>query len=414
MITQATCQQLDQQDPLAPIREQFNLPPNVIYLDGNSLGAQPKAAIQRAQQVIEQEWGDKLIGSWNSAGWFNLPSRLGDLLAPLIGAKSSEVVVTDSTSINLFKTLAAGLKIQAEKHPQRKVIVTERINFPTDLYMIQGITEWLNQGYQLQLIDTTEELYTAINDDTALVLLTQVNYRTGELLDMQALTAHAHKHDVLTIWDLCHSAGAAPIDLNGCNADFAVGCTYKYLNGGPGAPAFIWIAERHQAAFSHPLSGWWGHTAPFAMQAEFTPTKTIRRALCGTQPIVSLALVEVGLSTFEQTNINAVRAKSLALTDLFITLVAQECGTHGLSLVTPTEHAKRGSHVSYMHPHAYPIIQALIKRGVIGDYREPQVARFGFTPLYTSYMNVWNAVQALKHILDNNDYEIHAPRNAVT
>lgn len=414
MITQTTCQQLDQQDPIAGLRDQFELPPKVIYLDGNSLGAQPKAAMQRAQHVIQQEWGVNLIGSWNSAGWFDFPSRLGDLLAPLIGAKPSEVVVTDSTSINLFKALAAGLKIQAKKHPDRKIIVSERSNFPTDLYMIQGLTEWLDQGYQLKLIDSTEQLYTEIKDDVALVLLTQVNYRTGELLDMQALTAHAHQHEVLTIWDLCHSAGAVPIALNACQADFAVGCTYKYLNGGPGSPAFIWVAERHQVEFSHPLSGWWGHNAPFAMQAEFVPTKSIRRALCGTQPIVSLALVEVGLATFQQTSMNAIRAKSLALTDLFIQLVEEQCGTHGLKLVTPKNHAKRGSHVSYMHPHAYPIIQALIKRGVIGDYREPSVCRFGFTPLYTSYMDVWNAVQALRAILDNNDYEIHATRHAVT
>ncbi|PRC90910.1 kynureninase [Solimicrobium silvestre] len=414
MITKSHCQTLDQNDALAPLRNEFDLPKNVTYLDGNSLGAQPKAALTRAQQVITQEWGQDLIRSWNSAGWFDMPSRLGDMLAPLIGANPAEVVVTDSTSVNLFKALAAALHLQAELHPHKKIIVSERSNFPTDLYMVQGLTQWLDRGYRLELVDSPEQLNSAINEHVAVALLTHVNYRTGEMLDMTSLTTHIHAQGALAIWDLCHSAGAVPVELNAANADFAIGCTYKYLNGGPGSPAFIWVAERHLAKFTHPLSGWWGHTAPFAMQPEFTPTASIRRALCGTQPMISLALVETGLAVFKKTSMTALREKSLALTDLFIQLVEQRCANHPLGLVTPRSHSKRGSHVSFTHPHAYPIIQALIERGIIGDYREPAVLRFGFTPLYTGFVDVWNAVEALRDILDTQAYQINATRHAVT
>jgi kynureninase len=414
MITLSDCVRLDKQDPLAALREYFALPPNVIYLDGNSLGAQPKSAPLRAQQVISLEWGTDLIRSWNSAGWFDLPSRLGNLLAPVIGALADEVVVTDTTSINLFKALAAALQIQHEKHPNKKNIVSERSNFPTDLYIAQGLNEWLDIDYEIILVDKPEQLEWAINKDTAVVMLTQVNYRSGAMLNMQSLNELTHKHGALAVWDLSHSAGAVPVDLNGSHADFAVGCTYKYLNGGPGAPAFIWVAKKHLADFKHPLSGWWGHEKPFAMQPTFEPTASIRRALCGTQPIISLALVECGLTIFKKTDMAAIRKKSLALSDLFIQLIEDNCGSHGLKLITPKDHAQRGSHVSLMHPHAYPLIQALIQRGVIGDYREPSVLRFGFTPLYTSYADVWNAADALRDILDNNAYEINTPRHTVT
>ncbi|MDO8177116.1 MAG: kynureninase [Undibacterium sp.] len=408
-----SCIALDQADPLADLRQQFSLPEGVIYLDGNSLGAMPKASAARAQQVIAQEWGTDLIKSWNKAGWFDLPSRLGNLLAPLIGARADEVVVTDSTSINLFKAIAAALHLQAEQ-TQRKVIVTERSNFPTDIYMAEGLTRWLDKGYRLHLVESPEELISAINAETALVMLTHVNYRTGYLHDMAAITAHAHQQGALALWDLAHSAGAVPVDLHTAKADFAVGCTYKYLNGGPGSPAFIWVPQTHQASFNHPLTGWWGHATPFAMQPSFNATAGIRRALCGTQPIVSLAMVECGLQVFAQTSMSAIRTKSLALTDLFIALVESRCQAHPLQLVTPRAHAQRGSQASFTHPHAYAVIQALIERGVIGDYREPAIMRFGFTPLYTRFIDVWDAVEGLRDVLDNKAYSLNAERNAVT
>jgi kynureninase len=416
MTTRNECQLLDLDDPLAAFRDEFDLPDRVIYLDGNSLGARPKAALARAQAVIAQEWGTDLIRSWNKAGWFDLPARLGNKLAPLVGAAADELVVTDSTSINLFKILAAALRIQA-KNPetaQRRVIVTERSNFPTDIYIAQGLTGWLERGYTVHLIDHVDELPSAINQNTALVMLTHVNYRTGYQHDMRAVTELAHKNQALMVWDLAHSAGSVPIDLNRDKADFAVCCTYKYLNGGPGSPAFAWVATRHHTQFRQPLSGWWGHAAPFAMQPNFEPTTGIRQALCGTQPIVSLAMVECGLDVFAQTSMSAIRAKSLALTDLFIALVEAKCAKHPLTLVTPREHARRGSQVSFAHPHGYAVMQALIARGVIGDYREPEIMRFGFTPLYTRFVDVWDAVAILQDILDNQQYNLSEQRVAVT
>jgi kynureninase len=304
--------------------------------------------------------------------------------------------------------------MQERADPARRVIVTERSNFPTDIYMAEGLTRWLDRGYRLHLVEAPEELPAAIGPDCAVVMLTHVNYRTGYQHDMAAITSHAHESGALAVWDLAHSAGAVPLDLHAAGADFAVGCTYKYLNGGPGAPAFIWVPARHQAAFSHPLSGWWSHAAPFAMASSFEPCDGIGRAQCGTQPVVSLALVECGLDVFGHTSMQALRAKSLALTDLFIELVESRCAAHPLGLVTPREHARRGSQVSFTHPHGYAVMQALIARGVIGDYREPHIMRFGFTPLYTSFADVWDAVGILKDILDREDYDIAATRGAVT
>ncbi|WP_373987930.1 kynureninase [Duganella sp. BuS-21] len=416
MTTRTDCLERDAQDPLAVLRDEFDLPAGVIYLDGNSLGARPKAALARAQQVMAQEWGHDLIRSWNSAGWFEMPKRLGNLLAPLIGAADGEVVVTDTTSVNLFKALAAALTMQATdpKRTGRRVIVTERSNFPTDIYMAQGLTSWLDRGYSLRLIDSPDQLRSVVDGETAVVMLTHVNYRSGYQYDMQATSALAHAAGALMVWDLAHSAGAVPVALNADGADLAVGCTYKYLNGGPGAPAFIWVPKRHQESFRQPLSGWWGHAAPFAMVPDFKPADGIARALCGTQPIVSLALVECGLDLHRKTDMAAIRTKSLALTDLFIELVEARCAAHPLGLVTPRDHAQRGSHVSFTHPHGYAVMQALIARGVIGDYREPAIMRFGFTPLYTSYADVWDAVEILRDILDRQDYNVDAKRDAVT
>ena len=414
-ITRADCLARDARDPLAALRDRFDLPAGLIYLDGNSLGARPRAALPRVQEVVAREWGSDLIKSWNTAGWFDLPKRLGDRLAPLVGAGSGEVAVTDSTSLNLFKALAAALRIQAQgADSERKVIVTERSNFPTDIYMAEGLSRWLERGYRVRLVDSVDESPAALDADCAVLMLTHVNYRTGYQHDMAGLTRLAHEAGVLVVWDLAHSAGAVPVDLNASDADFAVGCTYKYLNGGPGAPAFIWVPHKHQAQFEHPLSGWWGHASPFAMAPAFAPVAGIGRALCGTQPIVSLTLVECGLEIFEATDMAAVRAKSLALTDLFIALVESRCAGHPLGLVTPREHARRGSQVSFTHPHGYAVMSALIARGVIGDYREPEIMRFGFTPLYTSFTDVWDAVEILKDILDRSDYDVAAERGAVT
>lgn len=405
MQTRETCMQADLQDPLASLKQYFELPAGVIYLDGNSLGVLPKAARARSAEVIEQEWGVGLIRSWNTANWFDLPARLGNKLGSLLGANPDEVVITDTTSLNIFKALAAALRIQQSARPSRRIIVSERDNFPTDLYMIQGMIDFLQQGYELRLIDEETPLEQAVGEDVAVLLLSHVNYRTGYMHDMAATTALAHQHGVLTIWDLAHAAGAVPVDLNKAEADFAVGCTYKYLNGGPGSPAFIWVSPRHQDRFWQPLSGWWGHQRPFDMATEYQPASGIRRFLCGTQPILSMSLVECGLDVSLEADMAAVRAKSLALTDLFIKLVEERCKDHPLTLVTPLDHAVRGSHVSFQHPEGFAVMQALIARGVIGDYREPEVLRFGITPLYLGFVDIWDAVDILKDILDTRSWD---------
>jgi kynureninase len=407
---------LDRDDPLASLRDQFTLGRDVIYLDGNSLGVPPKAAASRAAEVIAGEWSEGLIRSWNTAGWFALPKRLGNKLAPLIGAGQDEVVITDTISANLFKILSAALRVANEHDPKRRVIVSERSNFPTDLYIAQGLIEQLDRGYELRLVDHASEIPGAIDENTALAMITHVNYRTGAMHDMAALTRVIHDAGALAVWDLAHSAGAVPVDLNGAGADYAVGCTYKYLNGGPGSPAFIWVPKRLQNAFSQPLSGWWGHKKPFEMDPQYRPDDGIGRFLCGTQPIVSMALVECGLDVFGQTDITALRRKSLALSDLFIELVETRCSEFPLQLVTPRTHAQRGSQASFEHPHGYEVMQALIARNVIGDYREPRVLRFGFTPLYTRYVDVWDAVETLRVVLASEAWRApeYAERGAVT
>lgn len=416
MHTREACVAADRQDPLAPLKARFDLPPGVLYMDGNSLGVMPRAAAARAAEVITQEWGTGLIRSWNTAGWFELPSRLGDKLAGLLGAREGELVITDTTSLNIFKALAASLRIQQKRQPRRRVILSERDNFPTDLYMIQGMIDLLQQGYEMRLIDDELPLDRALDEDVAVVLLSHVNYRSGQMHDMAAVTRQAHERGALVIWDLAHAAGAVPVDLNGADADFAVGCTYKYLNGGPGSPAFIWVAPRHIPDFWQPLSGWWGHQRPFDMTVAYEPAGGIRRYLCGTQPIVSLAMVECGLDVAREADMAEVRKKSLALGDLFIALVEERCAGHPLTLVTPRDHAQRGSHVSLRHPNGYEVMQALIARGLIGDYREPEVLRFGLTPLYFGYADVWDAVEILKDVLDSRawDKPEFKQRSAVT
>lgn len=402
-LTRGRCEELDEADPLARFRGEFLIPDGVIYLDGNSLGAMPNAALSRAAQVVEREWGGDLIKSWNSAGWFDLPTRLGDKLAPLIGAGSGEVVVTDSTSINLFKMLWAAVAMR----PSRKKIILEGSNFPTDNYIAQGLAAARGGGIEV-LLREKDEIAAAIDDDTAAVCITHVHYKTGHIHDMAAITARAHAAGALAIWDLCHSAGAMPVDLNGCAADFAVGCTYKYLNGGPGSPAFLFVAKRHQDAARQPLTGWWGHAAPFAFDPDYAPHPGIRQFLTGTQPIVSLALAEIGLDLMLEADIAALRAKSIALSELFIRLVEERCGRYGFTLASPRDPAMRGSQVAFHHPEGYPVMRALIESGVIGDFRAPDIVRFGFAPLYVRYADVWDAADVLTEIMATEAWR--APR----
>ncbi|MDP1739990.1 kynureninase [Polaromonas sp.] len=407
------CRALDARDPLRPLRAQFVLPEGVIYLDGNSLGVLPRTAASRVAEVVTKEWGQDLIRAWNSAGWFDLPQRLGDKIALLIGAGPGEVVATDSTSVNLYKVLSGALNIAAKDAPDKKTVVSERSNFPTDLYIAEGLCS--EHGYTLLLVEP-EGILSAL-DDAAVLMLTHVNYRTGAMHDMTAVTAAAHAAGCLAVWDLAHSAGAVPVDLQGAKADFAVGCGYKYLNGGPGAPAFVWVHPQHADRFQQPLSGWWGHVAPFEFTPDYRPAAGITRYLCGTQPILSLAALECGLDVFgaaqDLEGMTGLRAKSLALTDLFIKLVEERCAGHGLDLVTPREHSQRGSQVCLARSEgAYAIVQALIARGVIGDFRagsgdgrHPDILRFGFTPLYIGFEDVWHAVELLKQVLETAEWQ---------
>lgn len=405
MITLEQCKKLDQADELAGLKELFDLPEGVIYLDGNSLGAMPRDALAKANDIITRQWGVDLINSWNKNDWWQLPVNLGNLLAPLVGAGENEVIITDTTSTNLFKVLANAINIQMAKHPEKKVILAEKDAFPTDLYIIQGINKFLDRGYSLKLIDEPEDLADALTDDVAVVVLSHVNYRTGYLYDMAIESKRIHGNNSLVIWDLCHSIGAVPINLERDGADFAIGCTYKYLNGGPGSPAMLWANPKHKAHYWQPLSGWWGHAKPFDMAIDYVPDAGIRSFLCGTQPIVSMGLIAAGLEIFAKTDMYKLRTKSLALTDLFIELVKQECAGQDLTLITPLDHKYRGSHVSFRHPQGFAVVQALIARGVIGDYREPEVARFGVTPLYLNREDIWHAVQHIKEVLVTREWD---------
>ena len=407
------CRQADAQDPLRELRHQFDLPDGVIYLDGNSLGVLPRATAARVAKVVTQEWGQGLIRSWNTAGWFDSPRRAGDKIARLVGGNPSEVVATDSTSINLFKVLSAALNMAREDAPQRKTLVSERSNFPTDLYIAEALCR--ERGYTLKLVEP-EAIAASLTTDVAVLMLTHVNYRTGAMHDMAAVTAAAHAAGILAVWDLAHSAGAVPVDLTGAQADFAVGCGYKYLNGGPGAPAFVWVAPRHAERFWQPLAGWWGHATPFTFNADYQPAPGITRYLCGTKPIISMAALECGLDTLLAVEplggMAALRAKSLALTDLFIELVETRCAGHSLTLATPRVHAQRGSQVCLARgAGAYAIVQALIARNVIGDFRagdgglHPDILRFGFTPLYIGFEDVWQAVEHLRQVLDSGEWQ---------
>ena len=424
MITLQDCQALDAKDALRPLRDRFALPAGIIYLDGNSLGAQPKAAAARVAEVVTQEWGKDLITSWNKAGWITLPERLGNQFAPWLGVGEGELMFTDTTSINLYKVLSAAARIAREDAPGRKKVISERSNFPTDLYIAQSVCQ--EYGLELVLLEP-EEIAGALQPDVAISMLTHVNYRTGAMHDMAAVTAAAHAQGILCIWDLCHSAGAVPVDLKGADADFAVGCSYKYMNGGPGSPAFVWAHPRLINRFWQPLSGWFGHADPFKFVPDYHPAQGIQRYLCGTQPMISMSVLQCGIDIYTEAEqfggMTALRAKSLALTDLCIQLVQERCQGHGLGLATPLEHAARGSQVCLTREEglsvdgkdsgAYAIIQALIARGVIGDFRKgdggtgkhKDILRFGFTPLYVGFEDVWNAVEHLRQVLESGEWK---------
>jgi kynureninase len=383
----------DAADPLRGLRSRFVLPDGVIYLDGNSLGALPAATGGRLAAAVAEEWGQGLIRSWNTADWIGAPTRVGGKIARLIGAREGEVIVADSTSVNLFKLIVAALRHQQG----RGVIVTEPGNFPTDLYIAQGASALLG-GVSLR-VRPAERIEAAIDEDVALVLLTHVHYKTGARHDMARITRRAHEAGALALWDLSHSAGAVEVDLNGTGADLAVGCGYKYLNGGPGAPAFLYVAERLQGALQSPLTGWMGHAEPFQFGDDYRPAAGIGRFLCGTPSVLSTLALEVGVDLVGEVGMAALADKAQRLCSAFVDLVEARCAGHGLELVTPRDPAARGSHVSFAHPHAYPIMQALIERGVIGDFRAPDILRCGFTPLYVGFEDVWRAVEVLREVL---------------
>ena len=417
--TRDACAALDRTDPLAAMRAHFAIETadaaGLIYLDGNSLGMLPRRTAARVRQVVEDEWGRDLISSWNTAGWFTLSQRIADKIAPLVGVGTGEIAVADSTSVNLYKALSAAMWIATADSTSR-ILLSERTNFPTDLYVADAVAR--ENGFSLRLVDA-DDVGAAMVEGPAIVMLTHVNYRTGRRHDMLEFTRAAHAAGALAVWDLAHSAGALPVALYGDGssssaADFAVGCGYKYLNGGPGAPAFIWAHPRHTRrmdaeGWRQPLAGWFGHAAPFEFESNYRPAPGIARFLCGTPPVVSLAALECGVDTLLAADtaggMAAIRDKSVALTNLFIELVERRCAGHRLSVVTPREPDQRGSQVSLSHAEgAYAMIQALIARRVVGDFRAPDILRFGFTPLYTRFVDVWDTVDRLAHVLESGEW----------
>lgn len=414
--SRADAELLDGSSPLAHTRARFLLPDGVIYLDGNSLGPLPRGVTERLPQTLADEWGTGLIRSWNplpsGAGhWMELGRRVAARIAALVGAGAADVHVGDSTSVSLFKTVVAAARLR----PERRVIVVEPSTFPTDGYVAAGAADLL--GLELRWCDPADPL-AAVDEDVALLTLTHVDFRTGAMFDLPAITAGAQARGALVQWDLCHSAGAVPVDLTAADADLAVGCTYKYLNGGPGSPAFTWVNPRLQGSLRQPITGWMGHADPFAMSRDYEPAPGIARWASGTPPVLALSALESALEAFDDVTMAEVRQASLSLTDLFIRLLDERVPE--VELVTPREHDRRGSQVSVRHPHAYGIVQALIARGVIGDFRDdgdnPGIARFGFTPLYLRHVDVYDAVEHLEAVLSGEEFAdpAYATRNAVT
>ncbi len=387
----------------------FHLPEGVIYLDGNSLGPLPRAAAARVQQRVQDEWGEMLVTGWNKAGWMAQPGLLGDRIGRLIGAEPGHVVLGDTLSIKVYQALAAAL----EMRPERRVILSDSGNFPSDLYMAEGLITALGRGDELRVV-APDEVTDAITDEVAVTLLTEVDYRTGRLHDMGEITRRAQDAGAVTIWDLAHSAGALPVDLAGCGADFAVGCTYKYLNGGPGAPAFIYVAPRHATRASSALSGWLGHAAPFAFEAGYRPGKGIERMRVGTPPVLAMAALEAALDIWDDIDLGDIRRHSIALSEMFIAEVEALCPM--LTLASPRDPSARGSQASFQFEHGYAAMQALIAQGVIGDFRAPDLMRFGFAPLYIGADDVKEAARRLAHVMQNRlwDDSVYQARAAVT
>jgi kynureninase len=395
-VTHEEARELDAADPLAFARERFRLPEGVIYLDGNSLGALPVGAPQ-ALDMVERQWGEDLIASWNKHGWIDWPSRIAAKLSPILGAEPNELLIGDSTSVCLFKLLAAAVRAR----PGRRTIVTQRRNFPTDLYVAQGLAEML--GLTLKAVEPPA-IIGAVDGDTAVVTLTHVDYRSASIHDMRAINDAAHAAGALTLWDLSHSAGAIELDLNRTGCDLAVGCGYKYLNGGPGAPAFLYVAERLQGQLHSPLQGWMGHAEPFAFDDDYCPAEGMLRFLTGTPSILALAALEAGLATFDGTSMRDLAAKSRSLSQLFIAEVEAHCGSE-VGLASPRHPDQRGSHVVFAHAEGYAVMQALIARGVIGDFRAPDLMRFGFAPLYNSHAEIVRAAEILGDILASREWD---------
>lgn len=405
-LTLADAQALDAADPLLNLRERFALPEGVIYLDGNSLGPLPVGVAGRVAATVTEEWGGDLIRGWNARDWIGAPQRVGAAIAPLIGAKAHEVIVADSTTVNLFKLVTAAAALS-----DRPTILTEAGNFRTDLYVAEGAAQLAGKRFAAR---SRAEIEGAIGADTNLLLLTHVHYRTGERFDMAGLTARARAAGALTLWDLSHSTGAVALDLNGDGVELAVGCGYKYLNGGPGAPAFLYVAEALQERLMPALRGWMGHAAPFAFDDDYRPAPGLDRFLVGTPPILGIAALEAALEAYRGVEMAQVWAKSIALFDLFQALMAERCPD--FSCITPLDPARRGSHISFAHPHAFEICQALIAAGVIGDFRAPDVLRLGLTPLYLGYADIWRAVDILANIMAGETWRdpAYAVRGKVT
>ena len=388
----------DRDDPFAAHRDRFILPDGIIYLDGNSLGALPKTVPERMARVVRDEWGRDLITSWNVHDWIDLPRRVGDKLAPLIGAAPGTVMVADSTSINIFKMLAVALA----RRPQRRVILTQQGNFPTDVYMANGLAALLGQGHEVRQVPV-DAIGDALQGDVAVLLLTEVNYRTGARLDMRALTQQAHAAGALTVWDLAHSAGAVPVDLTGAAADFAVGCGYKFLNGGPGAPAFACAAPQYLDGLRQPLQGWLGHAAPFEFAADYRPGEGIDALRVGSPPILSMSALDEALNVYDGVDMVALKAKADALFDLFVGELRKRAPE--LEILTPLDASRRGSQINLRHPEAYAVMQAMIARGVIGDFRQPDIIRLGLTPLYLRYEDVYRATEILGDIIARREWD---------